>query len=131
MRKTLRDLVVKRSEVLESKLYSLLEKFVRFDVESGEAVFEEDFKELPLERKVLVLLLAQRALKLLDWTKDANLSTGEIAKRVDEPLSSVEEVLKSLVEGDLVKVDSAGRYFVELSALDAIAEFFERVMYTM
>ncbi len=116
---------------MESKLYDLLEKFVRFDVESGEAVFGEDFRELPVERKVLILLLAQRALKLLDWTKDASLTIEEIAKRVEEPLSSVEEVLKSLLESDLVKDDSSGKYFVELSDLDAIAEFFERVMYTM
>lgn len=116
-------LVVDERALLEPRrLSELLQKFARFTVK-GEFVPEPSFDELDNNRKVVVFLLAKKAMRLKGLTEDEMAGPAEVAYECGIPSGSAKTALRRL-NGFMVE-GSGGKYGVPVKYMERVKKVLE------
>jgi hypothetical protein len=115
----LEDLIVDASELDRELVADVLSPYVRLDRASETTYPLPAWDELKNDYKVVVLLVARKAMVALDWTSEEALSPVEISRRSGIPGGSVRPALQRLVGRRLV-VEESGRYRVPNWAINQI-----------
>jgi len=108
----LRELMVDGAEIDRRAITSALKGRVGIDSGSGRLVLLSGFNELDARRKLLALLLAQKAALLLEVAETETLTNGAATKASGLASGTVAPSLRSLKELRLVEQDAARAYYV-------------------
>lgn len=113
-------LVVDEMAVAREDVAGALARFVRF-TRSGELLLEPEFDELNAEQRVLCVLLAVQAQRMLGLRDTDEVTPGEVVALSGMPEGTVRPKLSTLLKSRQV-AKSAGRYSMPIhSARRAIA----------
>lgn len=108
----LADLVVDADEIDRAALAHALKNRVAIDRASSRLVIQDGFSSLSAKRKVLALVLAQKAACLLQVSDTETLSYKEIVAQSGIPQGTAAPALKGLKEAHLVSQDATKAYYV-------------------
>jgi len=122
---SLKDLVIKSSKEAERILYIVLKDYVRFDEETKDIIFLEKFYELSEKEKVLLTLLAYKALEILGWIEDSSLSPKKVSEKTGVNYGTTRDFLSKLSRDKIIMKTDRGRYGIDISRLRNIASMFE------
>lgn len=108
----LRALVLDEETVARDELARALQPYVRF-TSGGKLLLEPAFDELPAERRVLCLLLALQAMRILEMRDSDDATPAELTDLSGMAAGTVRPKLAALLKGRrVVKID--GRYSLPL-----------------
>lgn len=111
---SLETLIVDESAVARDQLASALAPYLRF-TRAGELLLEPRFDDLAAELRVLCVLLALQALRLLDLRETDQATPAEIVSISGMPPGTVRPKLAGLLKKRLVAKDGA-RYSLPVHA---------------
>lgn len=117
----LEKLVVESSKEIERIIYEVLKDYIALDKERKEVLFLDKARELTLEKKIIALLLGYKAMELLGWQVESNLSPKEIASKIGANYNTVRVVIPTLNRRGLISKVGRGKYCIELSRIMEIA----------
>ncbi len=120
----LEDLVVDGRELDRELVGTLLHPYLRIDRASGEVIPLPAWDAMPTEARVLLYLLARRAMRALDLPvgRDAA-SPVEIERATGIPGGSVRPALKRLLKARAVAKQDGIGYIVPNYALSRVREY--------
>jgi len=121
----LKDLIVKSSKEAERILYIVLKDYVRFDEETKDIIFLEKFNELLEKKKVLLMLLAYKALEILGWIENSDLSPKDVSEKTGVNYNTTKVILNKLSKDKIITKVGRGKYGVDVSRLRNIASMFQ------
>jgi hypothetical protein len=120
----LRTLVVDEEALARDDLARGLQRYVRF-TSGGKLLLEPAFDKLPTEHRVLCVLLALQAMRLLELRDSAEVTPAEVTEISGMPPGTVRPKLAALFKGRWV-VKNGGRYSLPLHsarrAIDLLGE---------
>ena len=116
----LEELVVSGGELDRELIASVLSRFVRLDGDSRSVRFLPAWDQLKNDDKVLVYLIARKAMVALDWSEDEAVQPGEVVNDTGLPGGSVRPGLGRLVAKRLVVAIEGQRYQVPNWAINQI-----------
>lgn len=120
----LAELLVDADEVDRVALARALRNRIAIDKASARLVLADGYSSLNAKRKVLALLLAQKAARLLQIAHTETLSYKEVVAHSGIPEGTAAPALKGLKEAHLVTQDDSKAYYVpNASMLRAIRLF--------
>jgi len=122
---SLKDLVIKSSKEAERILYIVLKDYVRFDEETKDIIFLEKFYELSEKEKVLLMLLAYKALEILGWVEGSSLSPKEVSDKTGVNYNTTKDFLNKLSKDKIITKVGRGKYRIDVSRLRNIASMFQ------
>jgi hypothetical protein len=103
-----------------ARLAKYLHPYIRFDNETKEVRFLEDFAALPSnEARLEVALLASKAKALLLEEKEG-IAPAELIEMQMMPAGSVKSTLKKLFDSKKIHKNSEGKYFIPNYRLSSI-----------
>ncbi len=120
----LEDLVIDAREIDRELVGTLLRPYLRIDRASGEVIPLPAWDAVPNEARVLLYLLARRAVRALGLPLDRDgASPAEIERATGIPGGSVRPALKRLLQARAVaKLDGIG-YIVPNYAMSRVREY--------
>ena len=118
----LQNLFIKSSEEAEKILYEVLKDYIRIDKETHEIIFLENYQSLSNEKKILLTLLARKALQILNLVEDDSLTPREISNKTGVNYNTVRPTLASLTKRGLVNRKEKGKYYIEITKLRTISK---------
>lgn len=117
----LEALVIGEEALAEQELADALLPFVRF-TDDAELLFEAEYGKLQSREKVLVVLLAARALSALGKRSDSELRSKEIIELTGMPDGTVHSAVKQLKESRLIKAAKHGGWEIPSHALRKVVK---------
>jgi len=120
----LEDLVLKEKDVSKEVLYDILKEYVRF-TEKGDIILLDPSSKLSIKDKVLLVLLAAKALEILEIRNEEFLRPKEIAKILGEQDGTVRSLLSALEKEGLAHSPERGLWTVNWSKLEEIKKRFK------
>lgn len=115
--------LIAKSDLDETVLASILERFVKIEGENGKIILLPDFSFLKPKDAVLILLLGHKAAKLLNLRKNEAAGPKEIFEISSINLSTVKNNLCDLESKRLASSDK-GKYFVPNFLLHSLGDYF-------
>jgi hypothetical protein len=114
----LEELLVDAREIDRELLAAFLKPYLRIDRETGAILPQPAWGEVPNEARVLLYLVARKAMRALELPiGDEAASPLEIERATGIPGGSVRPALKRLLKGRLVERDLGGGYIVPTYAM--------------
>ena len=107
------------SEINPKILAEILGLFVRINSEDQSIFFTSEGTSLPTRNKLLLFLIAKKALKYREKIKVEEISPNEIINEIGIKAGTVHPALKSLRDEGLV-LSKGGKYFVPNYLLDKV-----------
>lgn len=107
----LEDLLVDEEQMNRELLANLLDEYVRIGNESGSLITRPAFKELTAKRKIVVVLLAQRASHELGKANSEWLSPSEISEISGIKSGTIYPSIRDLEEEGIAESDD-GSYHI-------------------
>lgn len=104
-------------------LFDILEKFIRINGEGGKIILLPDFSKLKYKDGIIVLLLAFKALKMLNLRIDEGAGPKEIHEICGINLSTVKNTLRDLAE-EKFAISKQGKYSIPNFLLYSLKERF-------
>jgi hypothetical protein len=118
--RALLDLVLDEARLVEELLTTTLRPLVRIS-RSGELVLEPAFRSLSLAQKVLAVIAAAKAMKLLEIRDSEEIGPTEIASLGGIPVGSVKPVVRALLNNGVVEATPGGHYTIPLRNLNLLS----------
>lgn len=119
----LRELLVDAATIDREALAGVLKGRVAIDNRDGRLVLLGGYRALDSRKKVLTLLLAQKAATLLGASASESLSHGEVTETSGLPSGTVAPSLKNLKELRFAAQDQTKAYFVPNAQLAPAIDF--------
>lgn len=116
-RDPLADLLVDADELDRAGLARALRNRVAIDKASARLQIADGYASLDSKRKLLALLLAQKAAHLLDMSETESLSHSAMVAMSGMPKGTAAPTLKGLKETHLVAQDESKAYYVPNASL--------------
>ncbi len=123
-KKSLEDLIIKEESIAKEILYDVLKDHVRF-TDRGSIMFVGSSKKLPHKEKILLVLLARKALYILGKADTEEMSPKEISETIGIHGGIVRSVLSALKKEGLVSSPKRGSWRINWSKFDEIKELLE------
>ena len=117
---TLDELVVSGSEIDRELIASVLKPFVRLNGDGKSVLLLPGWDRLKNDHKVLVFLVARKAMLALEWEVDDAVSPKEVSRETGLPGGSVRPGLARLVDSRLAAQADGGRYLVPNWAMNQV-----------
>lgn len=118
------DIFTSEQEVDPKLLADILRPFVKINPEMKLVIFKpEDGTTLPIPHKVLLFLIARKALKFKNKIEAEETSPAEIIEETGWKNGSVHPALKTLREKGFL-ISKAGKYFIPNYQLANIKKYF-------
>ena len=114
---TFDDLLIDEEEVSETLLTETLINYIRIGDESGSIVPQDAYEDLTNREKVVIILLAQHALKGLDMADKQWLTPSEISERSGIKKGSVYPAVRELDDKGIVD-NNDGSYQIPTHSLE-------------
>jgi DNA-binding CsgD family transcriptional regulator len=121
----LEELIVKEKDVSEEILHDILKDYIRF-TEKGEFIFQSQDRDLSTKDKILLILLAAKAQKILKIRNEEMLYPKEIARILGIRNDIVRALLSNLKKEGLAHSPERGLWTVNWSKLGEIKGRFKR-----
>jgi hypothetical protein len=112
MAEELRALIVDEEALAQEELARGLQPYVRF-TSGGKLLLEPAFDDLPAEQRVLCVLLALQAMRLLGLRESDDATPGDVGAISGMPSGTVRPKLSALLKGRWV-VKTGARYSLPL-----------------
>lgn len=123
----LEELIVSGKELNRELVAGVLKPFLRIDGATCTIIPDVRWQKLSNEAKVLLFLLARKAMVACDLPLDHEGATpAEIEKETDVKGGSIRPILKKLYEQKTLSKSSDGRYFVPNYSLERVKNLSER-----
>jgi hypothetical protein len=124
----LEALVVSEKKKLDRKLVAdILSPYVRLDKEASSIRPLEAWLGLGTDLRILVYLLARKAMVILGFGLEAEgAAASEVAREMQFKLSTVNPVLRKMYAEGILDRTKDRRYFVPNDAIERIGERFKR-----
>ncbi len=119
--KLLRKLVKQEEKISEELLYDLLKDYVQI-TDRGEILLTGAAGKLETKRKILIVLIAKKALKILGMTQDEKMSPKEIEQILGVKGGTVRSTLAALKEDGYVYSPKRGIWAVNWARIGEIKE---------
>lgn len=116
----LEALLVSGAEVNRQLLAAILSHWVRIDRDTGEVIPSEGFERLRPRQRILVFLIASKAVAALNLRPSEGLSPTEVTTQSGMPSGTVKRELREMLAARLIAQDAEGRYFVPAFALERV-----------
>lgn len=120
MKRPLEELVQSDENIQEELLAATLKPYLAF-TQSGEVLLDRGFQQLETKRKILVLLLAVKALHLLGKRDQASASPTEIARLSGLPSGTIRRSVRELQTDNFLRSES-GSYFVPAFSIRRVVD---------
>ena len=118
----LKNLIVDEEKISEEVLYETLKDFVKLTKE-GRVILTDKGLDLPVWKKVMLVLLAKAALYRLGMAKDYTLSPKEISDILGENSNTIRPILTTkLSQMGLITSPKRGRWTINWTRLNEIKE---------
>ncbi len=117
----LRKLIQEEPEVSPVIIYEILKDYIRL-TSDGKIMFKSAAKSLMSRDKVLLVLIAKKALNLLKMAEEEGMTPTEIATILDAKGGSVRAILSQLKKKGFVYSPRRGVWKVNWSKIDEIRE---------
>lgn len=118
----LEELLISGKEMDQQLVASILKPFLRIDKDSAGIIPQEPWQKLTNEARVLLFLIARRAMKALELPiEDETAGPIDIEKEIGIKGGSLRPILKRL-SGQRILSKSHGRYFVPNYSIQRIKE---------
>lgn len=124
-RSRLEELIVKEEAVSEEILYEILKDYIRF-TKNGEIILQGPSSDLSIKDRVLLILLAAKALKILGIRNEEVLRPKEIAGMLGIQDGTVRGLLLALKKDGLAHSPGRGLWTINWSKLEEIKGRFKR-----
>jgi DNA-directed RNA polymerase specialized sigma24 family protein len=121
--RSLKDLTVDEEKVSEELLYDLLSRYIRIGEQSGRLFPEEEFQELSSGRKVVVVLLTQKARSELDMVETEWMAPSEISEDSGIKTGTVHPKVRELEQDGVIESDGDGSYRVPTPNMGRAREY--------
>lgn len=118
-RDPLEDLLVDEGEINKELLAALLAPYVRLSRDTASVILTATGRALSNKPKIIVYLLARKALRALSLIESEGASTGDVTNNTGIPGGSVRPTLRNLLRDTLVAQTDEGDYYVPVYALEA------------
>ncbi|UYN89514.1 MAG: hypothetical protein KIT08_10505 [Anaerolineales bacterium] len=122
--RSLSDLVLDEAKLVEELLAATLRPLVRIS-RSGELILEPAFRSLSLAQKVLTVIAAAKAMKLLEIRDSEEIGPTEIALLAGIPVGSVKPSVRALLNNGDVEATPGGRYTIPLRNLNLLSSMLQ------
>lgn len=123
----LEDLVVSGKELNKRLVVEVLAPFVRLEQETCKIQPTPNWKKLRGQKKILVYLIARKAMRALDFPLEREEATPtEIISETGLPSGTVGAALLRLLNKKLVARTSDRKYYVPNIALEQIKDLLEK-----
>lgn len=119
----LNDLLINEEELNEELLFEVLSDYIRIGSESGSLVTQSQFRELNSRRKVLVVLLSQKARTELDLADSEWMTPTEISEISGMKKGTVYPAVRELSEEYNIAESEDGNYRVPSHNLHKARDF--------
>lgn len=118
--KKLEKLFVDEETISEEILYDLLEPYIRFSKKTNEIIPTDNFINLKNELKILITLIAIKALFMLNKRENDKVSPKELEKLTSLKGNTIRPILKRLYDQRIILKDAKGKYFVPPTSISII-----------
>lgn len=118
--------LITKSDLDETVLTSILERFVKIEGGSGRIISLPDFPLLKSRDAILILLLGYKAMKLLNLKEKELVGPKEIHEISGINLSTVKNTLRDLETERFVNSEK-GKYFVPNFLLHSLGDYFSNL----
>lgn len=119
----LEEIFTNEKEIDPQVLADILKPYVRINVDTNAIFYTDSGLSLQILNKIVLFLVARKALKFKDKIEDEAASPAEIISETGLKEGSVHPTLKSLREQGLVVVKN-GKYFIANYQLNKIKTLF-------
>lgn len=119
----LEEIFTNEKEIDPQLLVYILKPYVRINVDTNAVFYTDSGSSLQILNKIILFLVARKALKFKDRIEDEAVSPAEIISETGLKDGSVHPTLKSLREQGLVIVKSS-KYFIPNYQLNRIKNLF-------
>jgi len=123
MEDELEALVVSEKKLDRKQLADILSPYVRLDKDTSNISSLEAWLGLGTDLKILMYLLARKAMVLLRFNLEAERATaGEVARDTNIKPEAVNPLLRKMYAEGILERSKGRRYFVPDDAIDRVAE---------
>jgi hypothetical protein len=123
----LEALIVGKKKLDRKLVAKILSPYVRFDKDAGSILPQEAWLGLGTDSKILVYLLAKKAMVLLGFGLEAESAAAtEVASETNLKLGAVSPALRRMYAEGILDRAKDRRYFVPNDAIERIGERFKR-----
>jgi hypothetical protein len=121
----LEDLIIKEKDISKKVLHDVLKDYVRF-TEKGNLMLQESCNTLSIKDRVLLVLLAAKAMAILGLRNEETMRPKEIAKILGAKDGTIRGLLSDLArEGFTLSVEQ-GLWTINWSKLEEISKRFKK-----
>ena len=120
--KTLENLLVDEESMNEEILRDLLNDYIRIGKQSGNLIPQDRYREITAKRKILIVLLAQRARAELDMAESKWMTPGEISEQSGVNQNTVYPTVRELDNNGLIESDD-GSYRVPPHSINRVRDY--------
>lgn len=106
----LKQLFTNENDINTDELFKLLSPYIKINQESKNIIFLDSTSKHPLKNKLILFLLAKKAIFLLKELKTDRVRNTDIIKETGIPKGSVNPTLKLLKDNSLISSDKEGYY---------------------
>lgn len=127
----LKDLTINYGEVQEKQIERIVSPYVRYDEKQGLVIFNKEGRELSIDLKILVYLIARKGWQFFDFKRDEERPVEEsqpkeIAENISENRSTVRRRLMEIKNDGWVYKTTGGGYVVPNHMLDEAEKLITR-----
>ena len=121
----LRELLVDKDQLDRELLSKVLKHYLKIDKDSHSVRFTAMSEELTIDNKIIIFLLARKAMKAMELTNTESSKPGEIEKATGIKGGTLRPKLSKMYDKKLIDKDEAGGYFVSDHSVEIVARRFE------
>ena len=121
----LEDLIIKEKDISKKVLYDVLKDYVKF-TEKGDIILQEPCNTLNIKDKVLLILLAAKAMTILGLRNEETMRPKEIAEILGAEDGTIRGLLSVLAKEGFTRSVERGLWTVNWSKLEEISKRFKR-----
>ncbi len=114
------ELVVSGAELDRDLVATVLKPFVRLDGDRNRVLLLPAWEDLKNDHKILVFLVARKAMVALEWSGDDAVSPRDVTRETGLPGGSVRPGLQRLVNSRLAVQGEGGGYLVPNWAMNQV-----------
>lgn len=127
----LKDLTIDYGEVQEKQIERIVGPYVRYDEKQGLVVLSKEGRELSIDPKILVYLIARKGWQFFEFKKEEErpieeAQPKEIAENIAENRNTVRRYLMRLKSGGWIHKAAGGGYIVPNHMLDEAEKMITR-----
>ena len=121
----LRELLVDKDQLDRELLSKVLKDYLRIDQDSHTVRFTVMSEELTVDDKIIIFLLARKAMMAMELSHSESSKPGEIEKATAIKGGTLRPKLKKMYDKRLIDKDEGGGYFVPDHSVEIVARRFE------